>query len=196
MNHPTSDRPAPSRPILVVMGISGSGKSTVGGILAGRLGWKLEEGDDLHPPTNVAKMASGVPLTDEDRWPWLDRVAEWIQRQTAAGSPGIITCSALRRAYRDRLRGDNVVFVHLTGSRETVGRRLTARTDHFMPSALLDSQIAALEPLEPDENALVVDIGRAADEAATEIIQRLGLGPMAAAGSTGVDHPPSPEPNR
>lgn len=168
------------QPVLVVMGISGSGKSTVAALLAGRLGWVLEEGDDLHPESNVAKMAAGTPLTDDDRWPWLDRVGAWIHRQVAAGRPGIITCSALRRVYRDRLRGDDaehVVFVYLAGSRETIGKRLTARTDHFMPSALLDSQIATLEPPGPDENVVTVDVGRRAEDEVDEVIDLLGLQP-------------------
>ncbi len=169
------------QPVLVVMGVSGSGKSTVAGLLAGRLNWPLEEGDDLHPVRNVVKMAAGTPLTDDDRWPWLDRVAEWIHRQVAAGQPGVITCSALRRVYRDRLRGDHgahVVFVYLAGSKDTVGKRLTARSGHFMPSSLLDSQLAALEPPGPDENAVTVDAGRRAVEEADEIIERLGLRPV------------------
>jgi gluconokinase len=169
------------QPVLVIMGISGSGKSTVAGLLAGRLGWALEEGDDLHPPANVAKMHAGIPLTDDDRLPWLDTVADWIHGQITAGLPGIITCSALRRSYRDRLRrGDSthVVFVHLAGSRDTVGQRLTARTDHFMPASLLDSQLATLEPPGPDENALTVDVGRRAAEEADEIIERLDLRPL------------------
>ena len=169
------------QPVLVGMGISGSGKSTVAGLLAGRLGWPLEEGDDLHPQSNVEKMHAGVPLTDDDRWPWLDRVGAWIRRQTAAGRPGIITCSALRKAYRDRLRGDDpehVVFVHLAGSRDAIGQRLSARTDHFMPASLLDSQIATLEPPGPDENALTVDVGRGAADEVDEIIERLDLHPV------------------
>jgi gluconokinase len=161
-------------PVLVVMGVSGSGKSTVAGILAGRLGWDLEEGDDLHPAANVAKMAAGEPLTDEDRWPWLDRVAGWVRAHTAAGRPGVITCSALKRSYRDRLRGDHVVFVYLAGSREVLAQRLAARTDHFMPAALLDSQLAALEPPGDGENALTVEVGRQAADLAEEIITRLG----------------------
>ena len=124
------------------MGVSGSGKSTVAGILAGQLGWDLVEGDDLHPAANVAKMSAGIPLADEDRWPWLDRVAAWIRNHTATGVPGIITCSALKRSYRDKLSGDNVVFVHLAGSKDIIGQRLTARTDHYMPATLLYSQIA------------------------------------------------------
>ena len=118
------------QPVLVIMGVSGSGKSTVAGILAGQLGWDLEEGDDLHPAENVAKMAAGQPLTDEDRWPWLDEVAAWITEHTAGGTPGIITCSALKRIYRDRMRGPNVVFVHLAGSKDEIGHRLPQRTLH------------------------------------------------------------------
>jgi gluconokinase len=106
--------------------VSGCGKSTVAGILAGRLGWDLEEGDDLHPARNITKMAAGDPLTDDARRPWLDRVAGWIRAHTTAGIPGIITCSALKRGYRDQLRGDHVVFVHLAGSRDTIGQRLAA----------------------------------------------------------------------
>jgi gluconokinase len=162
-------------PVLVVLGVSGSGKSTVAGLGAGRLGWDLGEGDDLHPAANVEKMATGQPLTDDDRWPWLDLVATWIRRHTAAHQPAIITCSALKRSYRDRLRDPNVIFVHLAGSRDQIGRRMAARIDHFMPTTLLDSQISTLEPLEPDENALIVDVGRDATEVAQEIIDRLDL---------------------
>ena len=158
-------------PVLVVMGVSGSGKSTVAGILAGQLGWDLVERDDLHPAANVAKMSAGIPLTDEDRWPWLDRVAAWIRNHTATGVPGIITCSALKRSYRDKLSGDNVVFVHLAGSKDIIGQRLTARTDHYMPATLLDSQIATLEPPETGENALSIVAGRAPAEGAVEIIR-------------------------
>ncbi len=165
------------RPVLVIMGVSGSGKSTIAGILAHELEWDLAEGDDLHPPANVAKMASGRPLTDEDRWPWLDSVSAWITDHTSAGIPGIITCSALKRSYRDRLRGPDVVFVHLAGSREQIGQRLAGRTDHFMPAGLLNSQISTLEPPGDDENTLVVDVGRPPAEQAAEIIRRLGLVP-------------------
>jgi len=171
------------------MGVSGSGKSTVAGILAGQLGWDLEEGDDLHPPANVAKMAAGFPLTDEDRWPWLDLVAGWISDHTRAGIPGIITCSALRKVYRDRMRGEHVVFVHLAGSKDTIGRRLNARRDHFMPGTLLDSQMATLEPPGPDENTLVVDLGRKPAEEAAEIISRLGLRTESGSTTLGTAHP-------
>ena len=177
------------QPVLVIMGVSGSGKSTVAGILAGQLGWDLEEGDDLHPAANVAKMSAGTPLTDADRWPWLDRVAGWISEHTAAGLPGIITCSALKRIYRDRLRGPHVTFVHLTGDKDTIGRRITARQDHFMPPALLDTQIATLEPPGPDENVLEIDLGRPAAEEAAEIITRLRLRPEPGSTALGSDHP-------
>jgi gluconokinase len=175
------------QPVLVIMGVSGSGKSTVAGILAGQLGWDLEEGDDLHPPENVEKMAAGHPLTDEDRWPWLDTIASWIIEHTMAGIPGIITCSALKKIYRDRLREKNVVFVFLSGSKEQIGRRLTTRMDHFMPPSLLDSQIATLEPPGPDENTIVIDVGRTPAQEAAEVVRRLGLTP--AAGTTTLGHP-------
>ncbi|HEY5116567.1 MAG TPA: gluconokinase [Nakamurella sp.] len=177
------------QPVLVIMGVSGSGKSTVAGILAGRLGWDLEEGDDLHPPANVEKMHSGIPLTDEDRWPWLESVAAWIREHTAAGLPGIITCSALKRIYRDRIRGDHVVFVHLAGDKDIIERRMSARRDHFMPTTLLDSQIDTLEPPDPDENTLVVNIGRRPVDMAAEIIDRLGLTAQPGSSTSGSDHP-------
>lgn len=161
--------------VLVVMGVSGTGKSTVAGLLAGQLGWDLEEGDDLHPEANVAKMASGQPLTDEDRWPWLDKVAAWIQAHVQAGRPGVVTCSALRKAYRDRLRGPGVTFVHLEGSKEIIAARMSKRLDHFMPTSLLDSQLATLEPLEADEQAIVVPLGQGPQEEVREVIDRLGL---------------------
>lgn len=163
-------------PVLVVMGVAGSGKSTVAGVLAGRLGWELCEGDDLHPPGNVAKMAAGQPLNDDDRWPWLARVREWIDERLRAGEPGIITCSALKRRYRDMLRDDHVVFVHLSGSREQLLARLTSRYGHFMPASLLDSQFADLEPPGPDEQAVTIDIIPAPAVQATSIIDVLGLG--------------------
>jgi gluconokinase len=166
---------AESRPVLVLMGVSGCGKSTVAGVLAGRLGWDLAEGDDMHPQENVAKMAAGHPLEDADRWPWLDRVAAWIGEHTAAGRPGIVTCSALRRRYRDVLRGERVVFVYLAGTREQIAARLAVRHGHFMPPTLLDSQFAALEPPESDERAITVDIGAAPDGEAAEIARLLGL---------------------
>jgi gluconokinase len=168
--------------VLVVMGVSGTGKSTVAGMLAGRLGWDLEEGDDLHPAANVAKMAAGQPLTDDDRWPWLAQISAWIQVHTQSGTPGVITCSALRRVYRDRLAGPGVVFVHLAGTREQIAARLSARLDHFMPPALLGSQLNTLEPLEPDENGIVVDLGHKPTHEVKEIMRKLHL--------LAVDYPP------
>jgi len=145
-------------PILVLMGVSGCGKSTIAALLARDLGWENIEGDSLHPPANIAKMSAGHPLTDEDRWPWLAKIADWIQAQTAANKPGIVTCSALKRTYRDVLRADNVIFVYLRGSRELIASRLAARTGHFMPPALLDSQFAILEAPGPDERSVSVDV--------------------------------------
>jgi len=160
---------------LVVMGVSGTGKSTVAGILADRLGWVLAEGDDLHPPENVEKMRAGTPLTDEDRWPWLDEVADWIRAHTEAGTPGIITCSALRRIYRDRLRGPGVVFVHLAGTRKEIAAQMAKRSGHYMPLSLLDSQLATLEPLDPDETAVVVSVAQSLEDEVAEIEAKLGI---------------------
>jgi gluconokinase/shikimate kinase len=165
----------PPEPVLVIMGVSGGGKSTVAGLLAGRLGWDLAEGDDMHPAANIAKMAAGHPLDDADRWPWLARVAEWIRGRTAADRPGIVTCSALKRSYRDVLRGPSVVFVYLAGSRELIARRLAARQGHFMPAALLDSQFAALEPPGPDEQAVTLDITGSPSTEAEQILHTLNL---------------------
>ncbi|WP_327016611.1 gluconokinase [Cryobacterium sp. MP_3.1] len=171
------------------MGISGSGKSTVAGILAGQLGWDLEEGDDLHPQENIDKMSSGQPLNDEDRAPWLDTISSWIIEHSMAGVPGIITCSALKRRYRDVLREHNVIFVHLAGSKDLIGRRLATRHDHYMPTSLLDSQVDALEPPEPDENAITIDAGRKPAEEAAEIVRRLGLTPSPGSSTLGARDP-------
>jgi carbohydrate kinase (thermoresistant glucokinase family) len=162
-------------PVLVLIGVSGSGKSTVAGLLAGRLGWDIEEGDDLHPAASVERMRSGHPLDDEDRWPWLAKIAEWIGEHTSAGQPGIITCSALRKSYREVLRGEHVVFVYLAGTREEIARRLTRRHGHYMPASLLDSQFEALEPPGPDEKSITVRVEGSASREADEVIRRLGL---------------------
>lgn len=173
-----ADRPTPTAhvPVLVVMGVSGSGKTTFAELIAKRLGWDLQEGDQLHPEANVAKMEGGTPLSDDDRWPWLARVAEWIDEHGAAGRPAVITCSALKRAYRDRLARPEVVFVHLAGPRELIADRLGQRTGHFMPSSLLDSQLETLEPLHPDERGIVVDVHGSPRDAVEATIARLGLG--------------------
>ncbi len=165
--------------VLVLMGVSGCGKSTVAGLLAGRLGWDLGEGDALHSPENVTTMAAGRALTDEDRGPWLERVAAWIGEHLAAGRPGIVTCSALKRRYRDLLRGEHaeqVVFVYLHGTREQIAARLALRHRHYMPAALLDSQFADLEPPGEDEHAIWIDIGPPPSVQADEIVQRLATG--------------------
>ncbi|MCE7008365.1 gluconokinase [Kibdelosporangium philippinense] len=149
--------------VIVVMGVSGAGKTTVGRELAQRLGVDYAEADEFHPPENIAKMSSGTPLTDEDRWPWLHSIADWIKARQHTG--GVVTSSALKRKYRDVLRsGGDVFFVHLDGTRELIAERLAARKGHFMPPALLDSQIADLEPLQPDERGIVLDIDAEPDE--------------------------------
>lgn len=144
----------------MVMGVAGTGKTTVATALAARLDWTFAEGDAFHPEANVAKMAAGVPLTDEDRWPWLDQIVAWTTQQDAAGHDTVIACSALRRSYRDRLRAapGATVFVHLVGDPELLARRMGARKGHFMPPSLLPSQLATLEPLGPDEPGVQVDV--------------------------------------
>jgi carbohydrate kinase (thermoresistant glucokinase family) len=161
--------------VLVLMGVSGCGKSTIAALLAGRLGWPFAEGDDMHPAENVAKMHAGHALTDEDRWPWLHRIGVWIDEQIAAGCSAIVTCSALKRSYRDLLRRDEVTFVYLHGEYDQIARRLAARHGHFMPSTLLDSQFADLEEPTADEQAVRVDIGGSPVELADEIVNILGL---------------------
>lgn len=160
--------------VLVVMGVSGSGKTTVARLLAKRLEWEFAEGDDLHPAANRAKMAGGVPLDDDDRLPWLERVAAWILAHTASGQPGVITCSALKRSYRDVLRGDQVVFVYLEAGLEVLESRLAGRQGHFMPASLLASQLATLEPPQPVEQAVTVGSTGSAHAVADRVIARLG----------------------
>ena len=159
--------------VLVVMGVSGSGKSTVARLLADRLGWSFAEGDEFHSPENKAKMASGVPLTDDDRWPWLRAIRDWVD-----GQPGdvVLTCSALRRAYRDVLREarGRVRFVHLDGSVATIGERINARTGHYMPPTLLGSQFATLEPLAPEEDGVVVSVAGTPEEIVARALAALG----------------------
>jgi gluconokinase len=146
----------------VVMGVSGSGKTTIGEALAERLGWQFVDGDALHPPANVAKMSAGLPLDDNDRWPWLEAIAAQIDAWIDQKMTGVITCSALKRRYRDRIAGGRagVRLIYLDGSRELIADRLTTRRGHFMPASLLDSQLAALEPPGPDENPIAVRIDR------------------------------------
>jgi gluconokinase len=161
--------------ILVVMGVSGSGKTTIAKGVAAAKGWSLLEGDTFHPPANVAKMASGTPLTDDDRWPWLRAIAAAIDADRARGESAVVACSALRRAYRDILIGDrpDVRLVYLKGSQALIGERMQARHGHFMPPALLDSQFQTLEEPGPDENPITVEIGGTPDQIVRAILERL-----------------------
>jgi carbohydrate kinase (thermoresistant glucokinase family) len=161
--------------ILVVMGVSGSGKSTIAEGVAAAKGWAMVEGDTFHPPANVAKMAAGTPLTDEDRWPWLHAIAAAIDAARARGENAVVACSALRRAYRDILIGDrpDVRLVYLQGSQALIGERMRARHGHFMPPALLDSQFQTLEEPGPDEHPITVQIHGTPDEIVRDILERL-----------------------
>ena len=160
------------------MGVSGCGKSTIASMLAHRLNWIFEEGDWFHPPSNVEKMHGGVPLTDEDRWPWLHGIAAWIDATRRVGNHGTVACSALKRAYRDILVGNrpDVRIVYLKGERDLIARRLAARDGHFMPPSLLDSQFATLEEPQADEHPIVVSIVAHPRRIVEEIVKKLGIG--------------------
>jgi gluconokinase len=177
--------------IVVVMGVSGSGKSTVAALLAAALGCQFQEGDDLHPPENVEKMRTGIPLTDADRMPWLRKIAADIDGWRARGECGVLTCSALKRSYRDIIIGDrrDVVLVYLKGSRELIHQRMIARHGHFMPVALLDSQFATLEEPTRDEHPIIEDVEGKPADIAHEIVCRLEDRQHAASGprATGRD---------
>ena len=161
--------------IIVVMGVSGSGKSTVAALLAAALGCQFQEGDDLHPRENVEKMRGGTALTDADRMPWLRKIAEEIDGWRARGECGVLTCSALKRSYRNIIIGDrrDVMLVYLKGSRDVIHRRMAARHEHYMPVALLDSQFATLEEPTPDERPITLDVGGKPAEIAHEIVSQI-----------------------
>ena len=162
--------------IVIVFGVSGAGKTTVGKLLARELGWNFIEADDFHPAANIEKMRSGHPLTDEDRWPWLERLRQQIERSLPAGENVVLACSALKRAYRDRLRvGDEVKFVFLRSDYLLVEKQLRSRHGHFMNAALLHSQFDDLEEPQADENVLMVALGRTPEEIVEEIEAKLHL---------------------
>ncbi|MEL6299231.1 MAG: gluconokinase [Pseudomonadota bacterium] len=161
--------------VLVVMGVAGAGKSTHAEALANEFGWPFKDADDFHPQANIDKMSSGVPLTDEDRWPWLAAIAAWIDGHRAAGTHGIVTCSALKQVYRNKLlegRPD-VRLVYLKGDQDLIARRMAARENHFMPTGLLDSQFAALEEPQPSEWAIVIPIDRSPRRIKEQILSEI-----------------------
>jgi gluconokinase len=160
---------------VLLMGVSGSGKSTVGRELAGRLGWIFEDGDDLHPPANVAKMAAGHPLTDADRAPWLAECGDWLLAQRALDRPAILACSALKRSYRDELRRrvPDLRIVYLTGERDLLLERIGKRQGHFFPATLLDAQLADLEPPAADEQPIVLPVTMSVPEIVEKAVAAL-----------------------
>jgi gluconokinase len=161
--------------IVVVMGVSGSGKTTIASGVARHEGWQLLEGDSFHPAANIAKMKAGTPLTDEDRWPWLRAIAAREDELLAAGQSAVVACSALKRAYRAILIGDrsDVVLLYLRGSQDLIAERIKARTGHFMPPALLDSQFATLEEPGDDEHPVIVDVGPPAEATIADAVRQL-----------------------
>jgi gluconokinase len=167
--------------VVVVMGVAGTGKTTIGPLVADALGVPYAEGDDFHPAENVAKMSAGIPLDDADRGPWLDAIGQWAHGREGRG--GVVSSSALKRIYRDRLRtaAPGLVFLHLTGSRELIEERMAERKGHFMPTALLDSQFATLQPLQDDEAGVAVDVSGSPEEIAARAVAALrGLAESAA----------------
>ncbi len=163
--------------IIVLMGVSGCGKTTVGTKLASHLGWEYQEGDALHPQENILKMSDGMPLNDEDRKPWIARVTDWINSHYLASRDGVISCSALKKSYRQTItsKQNDVYLVYLRGTRELLSRRLTQRRDHFMPPDLLDSQLDLLEEPSADERAIVVTIDRTPNDIVKSICDFLGV---------------------
>lgn len=171
--------------LIVVMGVSGSGKTTVGRGIAHAMGWDYAEGDDFHPEANVAKMSSGIALTDEDRWPWLQAIADWLDGHERAGRCAVVACSALRRVYRDLLRRGRpeVRFCHVEASAELIRERVEHREGHYMPPSLLPSQLAMLEPLQPDEPGVTVPATGAPEDIVVRALCALRLDPDRPSGS-------------
>ena len=163
------------RQVLLLMGVSGSGKTTVGALLAGRLSWPYADADAFHPAANVAKMAAGHPLTDNDRAPWLLSIRAWIDERLANSEPAVVSCSALQRSYRDVLRRPEVIFVYLRGTRAEVEPRMIARQGHFFEPAMLDSQFAALEEPAADEHVITVSIVGTPGEIVDRIMAATGV---------------------
>ncbi|WP_144674618.1 gluconokinase [Arthrobacter sp. U41] len=165
---------------LVVMGVAGSGKSTIAAALSQQLGWACAEADEFHPQTNIQKMSQGIPLQDEDRWPWLQQIQNWMTTQAKAGKSTVLTCSALKQRYRQLLAQaeGRVLFLHLHGEADLIGQRMQGREGHFMPPTLLPSQLATLEPLSDDELAtgsLRLDISKSPEELVSTIVASLML---------------------
>ena len=173
----TKDGSPPGPTVVIVMGVSGCGKSTVGALLALRLRWEFEDADWFHPAANIDKMHSGIPLTDEDRWPWLNAVAAWIDKTRRSGGHDVVACSALKRRYRDVLIGDraDVRLVYLKGDEALIARRIATRHEHFMPPTLLHSQFEALEEPGSDENPVVVSIEPRPREVVAQIMSALNM---------------------
>jgi gluconokinase len=185
---PGKDMSGISPAVVVVMGVSGSGKSTIGLMLAARLHWQFEDGDWFHPTTNIDKMHNGIPLTDDDRRPWLSAIAGSIDRRRQMGEHSVIACSALKRRYRDVLIGErrDVRLVYLKGEEELIARRIATRHEHFMPRSLLHSQFEALEEPRPDENPVTISIEPAPHEIVVQILSSLRLS------SDGIRSAPAP----
>lgn len=171
MSKPSADRFA----VLVIMGVSGCGKTTIAELLSRKLGWAYRDGDEFHPKSNVEKMHSGTPLTDDDRWPWLKAIAAWIDGKRQAGEHAIVTCSALKRAYRDILIGprQDVALIYLKGTEDLISQRLSKRKDHFMPKGLLQSQFQTLQEPGADEHPITVSIAPTPEEIVGAILGEL-----------------------
>ncbi len=174
---PRKNTSPPGPAAVIIMGVSGCGKSTIGALLASRLRWEFEDADWLHPAANVDKMHNGIPLTDEDRWPWLAAIAAWIDRSLHSGGGAVVACSALKRRYRDVLIGDrpDVRLVYLKGDEALIARRIATRHEHFMPRSLLHSQFEALEEPGPDENPIIVSIEPQPREIVAKILSALNM---------------------